>query len=99
MSERQLRCHNCGAEIAVTDRITRSDTCPRCAAFLRCCLNCEFFDETAYNQCHEPQAERVTEKDKATFCSYFAPGSKLANRPDTRKAEARKKLDDLFKKK
>ena len=34
-------------------------------------MNCDFYDAGAYNQCREPQAERVLEKEKGNFCDYF----------------------------
>lgn len=41
---------------------------------MRCCLNCRFHDIASYNDCAEPSAERVLEKDRANFCDYFSPG-------------------------
>jgi hypothetical protein len=32
---------------------------------------CQFFDKTAYNECREPMANRILEKEKANFCDYF----------------------------
>jgi hypothetical protein len=63
------------------------------------CLNCRFFDVRAYNQCREPQAERVTEKDKANFCEYFSfrDSSSPPSQEDERR-KAKEKLDALFKK-
>ncbi|MFN2377900.1 MAG: hypothetical protein ABR538_15300, partial [Candidatus Binatia bacterium] len=52
----------------------RSSRCPRCGSDLRCCLNCRFHDISSYNDCAEPSAERVLEKDRANFCDYFSPG-------------------------
>ena len=34
-------------------------------------LNCRLHDSGANNQCREPQAEWVTDKDKANFCEFF----------------------------
>ncbi len=36
-------------------------------------MNCRFYDETAYNECSEPSAERVVDKEKSNFCDYFSP--------------------------
>tara|TARA_B100000927_G_C16451754_1_gene464112 strand:- start:785 stop:970 length:186 start_codon:yes stop_codon:yes gene_type:complete len=59
---------------------------------------CVFYDRTCYNECKEPLAERILEKEKANFCSYF----KL-NGGDTRPEKSKEDLfsaaDALFKKK
>ena len=38
-------------------------------------MNCRFYDSSAYNDCSEPAADRVVEKDKANFCDYFSAGA------------------------
>jgi hypothetical protein len=98
-------CYSCGAEIKLASRRpNRGDTCLKCAAYLHCCLNCRFYDEKAHHQCREPQAEFVQDKALGNFCDYFEapalPDKNLnANKPADRAAEARKKLEELFKKK
>jgi len=69
----RVSCHACSADLEFEDPIGRSRLCPRCSADLRCCLNCRFHDIASYNDCAEPSAERVLEKDKANFCDYFSP--------------------------
>ena len=32
---------------------------------------CIFFDPKSYNECKEPSAELVLEKEKANFCDHF----------------------------
>ena len=93
-------CFSCGGEIKVVDRIGRSEACSRCGADLHCCRNCKFYDPSAYNECREPQAERVLEKERSNFCDYF----EIAAQPYTMKgsdaaAEAKRKLEGLFRKK
>ena len=68
----RVSCHACSAELEFEDPIGRSQLCPRCNGELRCCLNCRFYDISSYNDCAEPMAERVLEKDRANFCDYFA---------------------------
>jgi hypothetical protein len=53
--------------------VGRSADCPQCRAELRVCRLCAFFDQRASNQCREPQAELVREKERANFCDYFKP--------------------------
>jgi hypothetical protein len=64
-------CHRCGREVQTLAKIARTDGCPYCHSDLKCCLNCALHDPGANNQCREPQAEWVTDKDKANFCEFF----------------------------
>jgi hypothetical protein len=93
-------CHHCGASLEFVERVFRNDTCKACGSDVHCCLNCSEYDESAPNQCREPQAERVTVKDRRNFCEYFnlrrGRGSSAAA---DKAAAARKKLEGLFKKK
>ena len=92
------RCRKCRNELDLNGTVGRRDTCPRCGADLRVCLNCRFHDPGAYNQCHEPQAERVVDKDRSNFCEYFvfrdASAEQTAN---DRPHDVNSKLEALFK--
>ena len=92
-------CFHCGRELDLPSSrsVGRSDTCPHCDSDIHCCLNCAHYDETAYNQCHESQAERVLDKDRANFCDYFTPSPKKVGQLVDDKAETLKKLNDLFR--
>jgi hypothetical protein len=51
------------------------------------------------NQCREPNAEWIADRERANFCEFY----QLADTPTgpgvvDRSAEARQKLDDLFRK-
>jgi hypothetical protein len=70
-----LQCFYCSTDISTEVRITRQQTCPSCGHPLHCCRNCRFFDESAYHQCRESEAEWVSDKQSANFCDYFEPGS------------------------
>ncbi|MEE8574752.1 MAG: hypothetical protein V3T30_04995 [Thermodesulfobacteriota bacterium] len=65
------KCFSCKKELNIEGTPARADTCPACTADIKVCLNCGFYDANAYNECHEPQAERVTIKDRSNFCDYF----------------------------
>lgn len=93
-----VTCHACGAKNETGERVGRRDTCLQCGADLHVCLNCEFYDPKAYNECREPQADRVLEKDRSNFCDYFSPGGQGA-KGMMKEVEVKKKLEDLFKKK
>ena len=90
-----VKCARCGAP--VDPAILSLSTCAKCDQALHACVQCAFYAPGAYNDCREPQADRVTDKEKANFCDWFEPGSG-ASGPDP-KAEARARLDALFPKK
>jgi hypothetical protein len=89
-------CHSCNKELSIGRSTARRDVCPFCGADLHCCLNCALYDRAASKQCREPAAEPVKEKIRANFCDFFLFGEKQCASPDP--AEARRALDDLFKK-
>jgi len=92
-------CHGCGAEISSSEKILRTTECPRCGADLHCCRNCRHYHSSAHNQCLEPVAEWVAEKEKANFCDYFsfAQAPVGAGRSDGSSAAARQRWESLFK--
>ena len=93
------RCHACGKELQIERKVGRSEMCPHCGADLHVCLNCLFFSPAEYNQCREPQADRVVEKSRSNFCDYFTlAGSATRGREVSKKDDARSRLNDLFKK-
>ena len=93
-------CYNCGTPFEYENVLSRGEECPKCGDDLKACLNCRFYDKFANNQCTEPQAEPVKEKDRANFCGYFEPGGGGGSQKGAKdpKEEAKKKLDALFKK-
>ena len=66
------KCFSCNSVLNTDQRPARSDTCPKCNADLKSCLNCSFYDDGSYNECHESQAERVVIKESANFCDFFS---------------------------
>ena len=92
-------CHSCGEVLAFKwgTNIGRSECCNKCGNDLRVCLNCVHYDSRSYNECREPQAERVVEKNRRNFCDYFSIGRDSAGTSSDPKADALKKLDNLFK--
>jgi hypothetical protein len=93
-----MNCFYCGRQIDLSQRIAFRAVCSGCDRSLHVCLNCEFYDPAFNNQCCEPQAERVLDKDRANFCEYFAPRkSRQSERLSA--DDARAKLEALFKKK
>ena len=90
-------CYQCRREVKVERQPGRNDTCPSCHAFLHCCRNCRFYDVKAHHECREPQAEWVQDKTGGNFCEYFEAASTAPAAGEDRAAEARRKLDDLFR--
>ena len=90
-----ITCFSCGRELSIEGKVTRKDLCPHCKAPLRVCLNCRFYDKSAHNNCREPAAEWVRDKEKENFCDYFEPTSRAAGGQDEQD-EAREALKKLF---
>ena len=90
-------CYNCRKEFEQESLVTRSSECSHCYASIRSCRMCQFYDKSCYNECREPSAERVTDKEKANFCDYF----KLASGGTPGEEDQNSLLDEanaLFKK-
>jgi len=92
----KFSCHSCSKEIEVEGLVGRRDDCPHCGADTHVCLNCKFYDEKSYNECKEPQAERVLEKDRSNFCDYYEPGGEGKTGPS--KDDLMSAAEALFKK-
>lgn len=92
-----MHCFFCGREIEFRERVSFRQACPGCGRAQHVCRNCGFYDPAYNNQCREPMAERVVDKERANFCEYFTPGKNRA--AAAKPAITRKELDELFKKK
>lgn len=68
-----FKCYHCHKDIPVLGafKITRTEECPYCSWSLHCCRMCKFYDPKVYNECHESNADRIVDKEKANFCDYF----------------------------
>jgi hypothetical protein len=68
-----VKCYKCCADLALSvgQNTARNEECPQCYANIHSCMMCEFYDTTAYNECKEPTADRILEKEKANFCDHF----------------------------
>ena len=92
------KCHKCLKDLEIKTPVGRKDACPSCGSDLRCCLNCIFHEPGAYNECREPQAERVVEKERSNFCDYFVFMDTDSKWEPAVKQMDRDKLESLFKK-
>lgn len=92
----ELVCFHCHKTMQFTDKIGRRDECMHCRSDAHVCKNCSFYDPKAYNECREPSADVVKEKDRANFCDFFQPrtGGAVVDERAKLKAAA----DALFKK-
>jgi len=98
MSSSKLFCHHCQKQVPLLGLVGRRDECPFCRADLHVCKNCQHYDPKAYNECKEPQAERVLEKEKSNFCDFFSPKSEGPSSLDI-KAQQMAVAEALFRKK
>ena len=90
-------CHKCGWEWNLAGQPGRSESCHRCGADLRVCLNCISYDARAAHQCRDRRADPVAEKHLGNYCEYF----ELARRAWTAPAETNPRADaarEQFKK-
>jgi len=90
-------CWHCGGPLGELE-YGRQDSCPKCRRDTHVCRNCGFYDPAYNNQCREPQADRVAEKERSNFCDYFQPRTHAGGagpNPDSVRAAA----EALFKKK
>ncbi|MDP7321344.1 MAG: hypothetical protein QF441_12080 [Bacteriovoracaceae bacterium] len=94
----QVKCYNCShlIELLNAENIPRSEECPKCYSNVRSCRMCHFYDINAYNECKEPMAERIIDKEKANYCDYYKIG--INNNSDAIKNDALAQANALFKK-
>lgn len=97
-----MDCHACGRRAALAPGAKPGfrETCEGCGADLHVCRSCAHHDPAAYNECREPKAERVLEKDRANRCDEFAvaEGGARPGAVGAEAARARGELERLFKK-
>jgi hypothetical protein len=94
------RCADCGTPLPpLTDPLGQ---CPKCGAALHACRQCAHFDPGHRLECTQPVPERISDKGACNACAVFSlhvtverEASSGSARPD----DARRALDNLFKKK
>ncbi len=93
----ELICFHCQKPNPLLGKVGRKDECFSCRTDLHCCKNCHFYESKVYNECKEPAADVVKEKDRSNFCDFFQPrsGGGLVDE----KAKLKSAADALFKKK
>lgn len=92
-----FRCKN-AVEISPNQKVGRRDSCEKCGSDLHCCYNCHFYEAKAYNECREPSADRVVDKERSNYCDFFQMADSTTGAVKGDKAtDNKKRLDDLFK--
>lgn len=87
-------CWSCGGRLVAVD-YQREGECPHCRKQTHVCRNCRFYEPGRPNDCQEPIAEPVRDKQRANFCDYFDP-SPDSHEPGEDPAKLRAAADDLF---
>ena len=95
-------CWTCKNEIwfdvKVGVKVGRRDACMHCGADLHVCKNCALHDPNIHNQCREPEAQFIRDRETANFCPHFDfRNSDAAPKDNDQVATAKAKLDALFK--
>jgi hypothetical protein len=57
---------------------------------------CVYYDTAAPQQCREPVAENVSDKQRANFCGYFQINPRVDAAPSDQAADSHRQLDALF---
>ena len=91
-------CQQCNKKAELEHKVGFREECPHCGSDLHTCLNCRFYDTSAYNECKESSAERVLNKDRNNYCEYFDPIKEGKDSVLLDRAEQLKKAEALFKK-
>ncbi len=71
---KEIFCYNCKKaipDVDPADRIKRRQECDYCQSSLRCCLMCVFYEKSYYNECREPMADRIVDKERPNFCDFY----------------------------
>ena len=92
-------CWKCGWQWTIPGLPGRGDSCHRCNADLRVCLNCASYDPRAAEQCRDRRADLVQEKAAANFCEWFDFAKREFKAPQenkSREESARDALKKLF---
>ncbi len=95
-----MRCFACNAsiELGPDQRIGFRDSCEGCSTDLHACRNCAHHEPSAYNECRESSAERVSDRGRGNRCEYFTPGTQRGGGLAAKQSTAKSQLDSLFKK-
>ena len=91
----QGQCWHCKQQLTSTD-YQREARCPQCQKATHACSNCRYYQPGISNDCREPIAAHVSDKQRANFCDYFEPRQD-ANTVDSNPENLLQAADELFK--
>ena len=91
-------CFSCKKSTTTNTKIGFREECGHCRNDMHVCKNCEFYDIKAYNECREPAADVVREKERSNFCDFFSARSK-ENAGLDKASQLKAAAEALFKKK
>ncbi len=83
------KCWHCRRPLGKVDYGRETD-CLGCGKATRVCRNCRHYTRGRPDDCEEPMAERVMEKERANFCDYFDPT------PEPASTSGKTPADDLL---
>jgi hypothetical protein len=90
-------CWHCGAGLTHPD-YGRENACLDCGKATRSCRNCARYAPGRANDCSEPLAEPVADKQRANFCELFDPARQpAAADPGGPTEDLRQAAEALFK--
>jgi hypothetical protein len=96
------RCARCGT--FVDGEILSLSKCPKCSTDLRSCAQCMYFDPSARWECTQAIVARVSPKDAANGCTFYAARTSWERETSSAQSQkpsepsgAKKAFDDLFK--
>ena len=92
-------CHNCGEPWTINGNPGRGESCMKCRADLRVCLNCTSYDRSVAQQCRERRADPVVDKHLGNFCEYFEFIKRTwtpKSESNPRETAARERMNKLF---
>ena len=91
-------CFFCKGEISPNMTIGHETVCSHCGRHLKACVNCRFYDESAYHECREAVEEHILDKRNANFCPNFmiSQNGSQNKKASTNKEETIKRLKALF---
>ncbi len=95
----QVICWKCQDKSEFSERVPLRAECGKCGEDLHVCKSCQFYDPKVYNECREPQAEVVADKERANRCDYFQPGGGVGKSSGPTKESLLSAAEALFKKK
>ena len=72
MGEKTGSCWHCGRVFDDLE-LAREAVCAGCGKALHACRNCVFYRPGRANDCLEPIADHVVDKQRPNFCDYFKP--------------------------